>query len=81
MIQINLVVGIAGMLCILVAFILDEFDRRFNKDTCFYNILNIIGAGSLMYYGFTLRGWPFVILNAIWVVAAGVKLVRIIIKN
>ncbi|HLC91202.1 MAG TPA: hypothetical protein VJI15_05550 [Candidatus Nanoarchaeia archaeon] len=78
MIDYNLLIGIVGMLCILVAFVLDEFNKRFNQETYFYNVLNIIGAGFLLYYGLTLKGWPFVILNAIWVIAALVKLVKLV---
>ena len=74
-------IGILGMLCVLTAFVLDEFVRRFNRDTFGYNALNFFGAGLLAYYGYTLRGWPFVTLNVIWCVVAGVKLVGIIRKK
>ncbi|MFH1275587.1 MAG: hypothetical protein ABIH82_00585 [Candidatus Woesearchaeota archaeon] len=80
MVQINLIIGILGMLCILIAFVLDEFVKKYNTNSYLYNILNIIGAGMLLYYGLTLRGWPFVILNAIWVVAAVIKLVELLKK-
>ncbi|MBI2666074.1 hypothetical protein HYX13_00520 [Candidatus Woesearchaeota archaeon] len=75
-----LIIGIFGMLCILTAFVLDEFVRRFNRDTVSYNALNFIGAGLLAYYGFTLRGWPFVGLNIVWCVVAGVKICGILSK-
>lgn len=75
--SISLMVGIIGMLCIVVAFILDEFVKKFNQNTAQYNLLNIIGAGLLLYYGVTLRGWPFVILNGVWLMAALVKLLNL----
>ena len=75
--SISLIVGIIGMLCIVVAFILDEFVKKFNQNTAQYNLLNIIGAGLLLYYGVTLRGWPFVILNGVWLMAALVKLLNL----
>lgn len=78
MVDINLIVGIIGMLCILVAFVLEEFNKKFNQETYFYNITNIVGAGLLIYYGITIRGWPFVILNTIWVAAASIKLGKVI---
>lgn len=76
----NLILGSVGMLCILAAFLLDEFHKKLNQDTIPYNLLNIIGAGLLLIYALNLRGWPFVILNAIWVFAAVVKLVKIVNK-
>ncbi len=74
----NLSIGILGMLCIVVAFVLDEFYKKFNQNTAQYNVLNILGSALLLYYGYTLAAWPFVILNGIWLVAAGVKLVEIV---
>lgn len=65
------------MVCILLAFILEEFVPEFNQNTISYNLLNIFGAGLLLYYGFTIKGWPFVVLNVIWLGVAAVKLVKI----
>ncbi|MBI2581589.1 hypothetical protein HYV87_00485 [Candidatus Woesearchaeota archaeon] len=74
----SLVAGIIGVVCILVAFILDEFYKKLNSETIPYNLLNILGAGLLMYYAYTLQSWPFVVLNAVWVIAAFVKTVKIL---
>ncbi len=76
----DFIIGIMGMFLILLAFVLDEFYTRFNQNTVWYNVLNIIGSGLLVYYAWTLRGWPFLVLNAVWFGAAFVKLVRIIQK-
>ncbi len=78
MVDVSFIIGLVGMLCILVAFVLDEFWRKFNQETVEYNLLNIFGAGMLVYYGFVIKGWPFVILNAIWSAAAMVKLLRVV---
>ncbi len=69
--------GILGMVLILLAFILDEFVPSFNQNTWRYNVLNILGSGLLLYYASTIRGWPFVILNAVWLMAAVIKCVGI----
>ena len=74
MIDLNLGIGIGGMLCIVTAFVLDEFYKRFNQNTVQYNLLNIIGSALLLYYGYTISAWPFIVMNGIWFVAAGVKL-------
>ena len=76
--MINLIIGIVGMCFILVAFILDEFIKKFNQDTIQYNSLNIIGAGLLIYYAFSLSSVPFMILNVVWLVVASFKLTRIL---
>lgn len=76
----NLSLGILGMVLILIAFILDEFVKRWGQDTIFYNVLNILGGSLLVYYAWQLQGWPFLILNAVWVVVAVVKLVKIVGK-
>lgn len=73
----SLVAGIVGVICILVAFLLDEFYKKVNSETVPYNILNIMGSGLLMYYAYALQSWPFVALNAVWLIAAVVKLVKI----
>jgi len=74
----NIIIGIIGVLFILVAFILDEFVKKFNQDTIQYNVLNIIGAGFLIWYALFLNSWPFMILNAVWLLVAAFKLFRIL---
>jgi hypothetical protein len=78
MIAINILIGSTGMLVILIAFILDEFYEKFNQNTVQYNALNVIGAVLLIYYAYTLNSWPFIILNAVWMAVAVIKLIRIL---
>lgn len=77
----ELIIGIIGMVFILAAFILDEFVRKFNRDTIKYNLLNVLGSGMLLYYAFSLKGWPFVVLNLVWMGTALVKLAKILAKK
>ncbi len=77
---ITLIVGIVGMVFILIAFVLDEFYKRFNQDTLFYNFMNVFGSGLLIIYAISLNGWPFLILNGLWLTAASIKLYNIL-KN
>ena len=75
--MIDLIIGIVGVSFILIGFILDEFWKKFDQDTVNYNLLNIFGAALLIYYAFSLNSWPFVLLNSVWLIAAGIKLIRI----
>lgn len=76
----SVVAGIVGVVCILIAFLLDEFYKKFNAETVHYNLLNIFGSGLLTYYAYTLESWPFVALNAVWLSAAVIKLTKISMK-
>ncbi|HLC98122.1 MAG TPA: hypothetical protein VJC21_05060 [Candidatus Nanoarchaeia archaeon] len=76
---IALIVGLVGMACILAGFLLDEFTKQFNRNNLGYNALNFLGAVLLGAYAFSLRAWPFLMLNGVWAVAAlirGIALVR-----
>ncbi len=79
--MIEFIIGIIGMICILTAFILDEFVKNFNQETIQYNVLNIVGALLLTYYAISLNSWPFIILNLVWFLSAGLKLVHILRKK
>ena len=76
----TLLFGIIGMIFIVVAFVLDEWVKKFNQETVQYNIMNIIGSGLLTYYAFTINSWPFIILNVIWCATAIFKLAKIVRK-
>lgn len=76
--ELNFAAGIAGVIFILAAFVLDEFYKRFNSETVLYNLLNIAGSGLLMYYAYSLQSWPFVFLNAVWMMVAVIKIIKII---
>jgi hypothetical protein len=73
--NITFIIGIIGMSFILLAFILDEFVKKFNQDTIQYNLLNILGSSLLAYYAFVNEVWPFLILNLLWFLVAGYKLI------
>lgn len=65
------------MLLILIAFIMDEFYKRWNQDTLKYNIINLFGSGILMYYAVALRSIPFLILNGVWFITSIIKIFKI----
>ena len=77
--MIELILGITGMVLILVAFVLNEF-KKLNSSSGQYNALNLVGSGLLIYYAYALHGIPFLILNVIWFLVAGYKIVKFVLK-
>ena len=75
--MIEIIIGIVGMIFILLAFVLDEFYKKWNQNTVQYNLFNILGAGLLIYYAYTLASIPFMILNGVWFITAFIKLGKI----
>ena len=71
------IIGFLGMSSILMAFVLDEFYKKWNQNTTHYNLLNLLGSGLLIYYAYTLSSIPFMILNGAWFITAGIKLWKI----
>ena len=69
----TIIIGTAGMLCLLVAFVLDLF-KKLDQDSVRYNLLNVIGAALLTYYAYMLRSVPFAVLEGIWGLFALYKL-------
>ena len=79
--MLNLIIGLVGMFLILIAFILEEFEKKFTSENIYYNFLNLLGSLLLIIYAYTLRGWPFLILNGVWFLAASVKTIEILRKH
>lgn len=71
----ELIIGIAGLVCVLIAFFWDEFYEVSN--TYSYNLLNLVGAGLLMHYSISLKSMPFIILQAVWGLVALAKILDV----
>lgn len=71
----ELIIGSIGLVCVLVAFFWDEFYEVSN--TYAYNVLNLVGAGLLMYYSLALKSMPFIILQAVWGLVALAKILDV----
>ena len=63
------IIGVIGALIILAAFFLNE-THRVSEDSLDYDLMNLVGAFLLLIYAFSLRSWPFLILNSIWLLVA-----------
>ena len=78
--MLNLVIGIVGMSLILIAFIFNEINYKYNENSIFNNLLNIFGSGLLIYYAFMLAAWPFLVLNFVWFLVAVWKIIKLLKK-
>lgn len=63
--DINTFIGIAGMAIILALFLLNQL-KKLSTESVTYDAANAVGAFLLVYYAFSLRAWPFLVLNAVW---------------
>ena len=70
----DVIIGSLGLIFILVAFLLDEIHDISN--TYYYNIINLVGAVMLLYYSFSLKSTPFIILQSVWGLVALVKIIE-----
>ena len=74
--NLNLYLGITGMVLLLAAFALNLLKiRRENSYT--YIIMNILGAGISTYYAVTLNAVPFIVLEGVWTAFAVYKLIAV----
>jgi hypothetical protein len=71
------VLGATGMLLLLGAF-LANVAGRLRPDGAPYQALNAVGAGLLAWYSLELGVWIFVILEAVWSLAALWNLVNVL---
>ena len=78
--MLNLIIGILGMSFILIAFILNEINSKYNVNSILNNVLNIIGSSLLIYYALVLTGWPFLVLNIVWFLVASWKIGKLLKK-
>ncbi len=67
-------IGVAGALCILVCFILNESGKVQTEDVS-YNLGNLVGSGLLCTYSIIISSLPFAILEGIWALVALYSLV------
>lgn len=78
--MLDLIFGLLGMILILIAFILEEFTKRFSPNTLRFNLLNLFGSGLMAYYAYSISAWPFLVLNLVWLIIVMVKLTKIVQK-
>jgi hypothetical protein len=69
------IIGSTGVALILIAFLLNLIGRM-AADSRVYLVLNLIGATLTCISSIMIEFWPFVVLEAVWALAALGGLVR-----
>ncbi|MHB1178143.1 MAG: CBU_0592 family membrane protein [Daejeonella sp.] len=69
------ILGSIGVSLLLIAFLLN-LKGIMSPDNKWYIIFNIIGAALCGYSSYLIKFYPFVILEAVWVIAAFSSLIR-----
>jgi hypothetical protein len=68
-------IGFAGVALLLLAFLLNLVGLM-RSDGYSYTILNCVGAALACYSSWLIRFMPFVVLEGVWALAAGVAIMR-----
>jgi len=72
----ELSIGIAGMIIILAAYLLEQFEKV-SPTNRGYILANLIGGILLVIYSWYLNSIPFIMLNAIWAAGALIELFKL----
>jgi hypothetical protein len=68
-------IGTLGVIALLVAFFLNVTDK-ISRESLFYILLNLTGAGTACVASALLKYVPFVILEAVWSLVSVVALIK-----
>lgn len=59
------IIGFAGSFIVLVAFLLNQYNKLKNN-SFIYDFINFIGSLFLLVYAISTNSIPFIIVNAVW---------------
>ncbi len=76
MADITIVIGVIGFVFLFAGFILNA-TKKLSQNSFAYLFLNVIGAGLLAYYAYTIKSIPFIILEGTWAVFSAYQLIRV----
>lgn len=66
-------INTAGVSLILLAFLLLQM-KKVTAENRLYLLLNFTGAGLACYGSILIEAWPFVVLEGVWALVAGIGL-------
>lgn len=70
------IIGTIGVGLTLVAFFLQIFNRL-SKDSKYFFLLNIAGAGLACYASWMINYWPFIILEGTWFLVSVIGFIKL----
>lgn len=68
-------IGTLGVVLLLIAFALN-ITKKISAESPLYLGLNVVGSGLAGLSSFIINFWPFVILEAVWMIASLVALIK-----
>ena len=74
------VIGSVGVFLLLLAFVLNLI-RVLSERSPIYLLMNIVGSGLAAWYAWASNSIPFVILEAVWGLAAMIRLLALAKKR
>ena len=78
--DLNLTIGIIGMLLILVAFLMNQ-THRWTSDTYYFDLLNFLGAYLLGIYAVLIGSVPFIALQTVWAIISLKDVIKYLFKK
>ncbi len=79
MISFTDLVGVTGVSILLIAFLLNLFNKLTSNGLT-YIIMNCIGAAIACYASILLKYYPFIVLEAVWTLVSLFSLIKLL-KN
>lgn len=68
-------VGTTGVTLLLLGFVLNLL-KKIRSDSVVYLLLNVAGAALAGISSYMIKFWPFVVLEAVWVLASLLPLMK-----
>jgi hypothetical protein len=70
------IIASIGVIILLIAFLLN-LNKRLSANSKAYTFMNFVGAGLCCYASWTVRFYPFIILEGVWAFVALVSLFKV----
>lgn len=73
--EIEVLLGWVGAFALLISYLLNAFSIWKNTQLI-YKLMNLLGAVCLIVNAISLEAYPFILINAMWIVVAVVSIIR-----
>lgn len=72
--------GILSALLVLFAFIANQYGWV-RSDNIWYDVANLVAAGGLFVYAYSMDVWPFMLTNGVWGAVSGIDVARYLLGH